>query len=63
MKEIMMPVLVLDDDCIRCEYLDIECTIKSRIYAEEQCVIQDIQLKCKDLGICTKLMKRMQGRT
>ena len=62
MKEIMMPVLVLDDDCRRCEFLDVHSEIKSQMWADEQVVDQDIQLKCSEVYKCRKLMKRMKSQ-
>ena len=58
MKEIMMPVLVMDEDCRNCEFLEIESSIKRQIWAEEVCIEQEMEIKCKDVHKCERLMKR-----
>ena len=58
MKEIMMPVLVMDEDCRSCEFLEIESNIKSQTWAEEVCVEQELEIRCKDVYKCERLMKR-----
>ena len=62
MKEIMMPVLVLDDDCLKCEFLNIESEVKGRMYANEECVHQEILIKCEDVYRCRKLLKRLEEK-
>lgn len=62
MKEIMMPVLVLDDDCKNCEYINIESEVKGRVYANEECVHQEIVIKCVDVYRCRKLLKRLEEK-
>ena len=62
MKEIMMPVLVLDDDCMKCEFLNIESEVKGRMYANEECVHQEILIKCADVYRCRKLLKRLEEK-
>lgn len=62
MKEIMMPVLVLDDECVKCEDLDIYGEVKGRVYAEADCVHQEIQIRCRDVYKCKRLLKRMEKK-
>ena len=62
MKEIMMPVTVMDEDCWSCEFLDIESCIKRQMWAEEVCIEQELEIRCKDVHKCERLMKRA-GRT
>ena len=60
MKEIKMPVLVLDDDCMKCEDLDIGSQTKRQIWAEDQCISQEVVVMCSNLKKCERLMKRME---
>lgn len=62
MKEIMMPVLVLDEDCKKCEFMDIESEIKGKVYANEECVHTEILIKCRDVYRCRKLLKRLSEK-
>ena len=62
MKEIMMPVLVMDDECTKCEDLDIYGEVKGRLYAGEDCVHQEIQIRCRDVYKCKRLMKRLEKK-
>ena len=62
MKEITFPVLVLDDECRTCEFLDVRSEIKSQMWADEQVVCQEIQLKCSEVYKCRRLQKRLQGK-
>ena len=62
MKEIMMPVLVMDDDCMKCEDLDIESSARTRIYAGYECVNQDVIVKCSSVYKCERLKKRMEKK-
>ena len=58
MKEIMMPVKVMDEECRCCEFLDIESCIKYQTWANEVCVEQELEIRCKDVDKCERLMKR-----
>ena len=55
-----MPVLVLDEDCRKCEYLDIVSETVSRIYADCECIEQEIRIRCKDMDRCQRLLKRLK---
>lgn len=57
-----MPVLVLDDDCKNCEYINIESEVKERVYANEECVHQEIVIKCVDVYRCRKMLKRLEEK-
>ena len=57
-----MPVLVLDDDCVKCEFLNIGSEVKARMYADEECVHQEILIKCADVYRCRKLLKRLEEK-
>lgn len=58
MKEIMMPVLLLDEGCRTCEFLEIESYIKNQMWSGEVCVNQDIEIRCKDVVKCQRLRER-----
>lgn len=60
MKEITMPVLVIDEDCRTCEDLDIVSDTKTRMYADEVCISQEIQVRCSNVYKCKRLMKRLK---
>ena len=62
MKEIMMPVLVLDDECRTCDELNIISECKSRIYADNDCIEQEIQIRCSDIYKCERLLKRLEKK-
>lgn len=62
MKEIMLPVLVLDDDCMQCDELDIDQVTRSRFYAGDECVEQEITISCKHVYRCYKLLKKLQEK-
>ena len=61
MKEIMLPVHVIDDDCRTCEELDIVSDVQ-RLYAGSECVAQDIHLMCSNMNKCTKIRKRLEEK-
>ena len=60
MKEITFPVLVLDEECRKCDELNIVSEIKSRMYADEQCIGQEILVRCSDVYKCHRLQKRLK---
>ena len=62
MKEIRMPVLVLDDDCMTCELFDITSVTKQRMYADDRCVSQEIEIRCDHLKLCEKIRKRLEKK-
>lgn len=62
MKEITFPVLVLNDDCRQCEDLDIVSFNKSRIYADNECVTQETQVRCANVYRCKRIQERLQKR-
>jgi hypothetical protein len=62
MKEINFPVLVLDDECLTCDELDIVSDTRSRMYSEDQCVIQDTLVRCSNVYKCMKIQKRLEQR-
>ena len=62
MKEVMIPVLVMDDDCLKCDDFDIESVVKSRLYADDECVQQEISVRCKDVYKCHRLLKRLMEK-
>ncbi len=62
MKEIMFPVKVLDDDCLTCDLFDITSVAKTRLYADDRCIHQDIEIQCEHLKLCEKIRKRMEKK-
>lgn len=60
MEEITFPVLVLDDECRTCDDLEIVSDIKTRIYADDVCVSQEVQVRCSNVYKCQRLMKRLR---
>ena len=60
MKEIKMPVLVLDDDCMKCGDLDIGMQTKRQVWAGDELVGQEIVVMCSNLEKCERLMKRLE---
>ena len=62
MKEIMMPVLVLDDECRTCDELNIISECKGRIYADCACIEQEIQIRCSEIYKCERLLKRLEKK-
>ena len=62
MKEIIFPVLVLDDDCKTCEELDIVSDTRTRMYAEDKCVQQDTLVRCSNVYKCMRIQKRLQEK-
>ena len=62
MKEIMMPVLIMDEDCKTCDELDVISECKMRMYADNDCVDQVIQIRCKDVYKCERLLKRLEKK-
>ena len=62
MKEINFPVLVLDDDCKTCEELDIVSDTRTRMYAEDKCVYQDILVRCSNVYKCMRTQKRLEEK-
>lgn len=62
MKEIMMPVLLMDEECRNCEFIEIQSCIKDQMWAEETCIDQNIELRCKDVKKCERL-RRKYNRT
>ena len=61
MKEIMFPVLVLDDDCRICEDLDIVYDTET-MYAEDECTYNDMQIRCSNVYKCVKIQERLKKR-
>ena len=59
LKEILFPVIVLDDDCKTCEELDIVSSCE-RLYAGEQCISQDTQVRCRNVYKCMKMLKMLK---
>ena len=59
MKEITFPVLVLDDDCMTCEELDIVSDTRTRYYAGDKCVDQDMLIRCKNVYMCMRIRERL----
>ena len=62
MKEIIFPVLVLDDDCKTCEELDIVSDTRTRMYVEDKCVQQDTLVRCSNVYKCMRIQKRLQEK-
>lgn len=62
MNIIMMPVLLLDKDCRECDELDVISEVKGRIYADDECVEQELQIRCKDVYKCQRLLKRLRKK-
>ena len=62
MKEINFPVLVLDDDCKTCEELDIMSDTRTRMYADDKCVKQDILVRCSNVYKCMRIRKRLEEK-
>ena len=62
MKEIMFPVLLMDDDCRLCEDLDIDSSTRTRLYSGDECVYQEIIVKCANVYKCEKIKKRMEKK-
>lgn len=62
MKEINFPVLVMDDDCRTCEDLDIVSDTKMRMYAGDECIIQDIKVRCNNVYKCKRIQERLIGK-
>ena len=62
MKEITFPVLVLDDDCKTCEELDIVSDTRTRMYADDECIEQDILVRCSNVYKCMRIQKRLKEK-
>ena len=62
MKEIRMPVQILDDDCMTCELFNIKSVTKQRMYADDRCVSQEIEIQCDLLKLCEKIKKRLERK-
>lgn len=62
MKEIIFPVLVLDDECRFCEELDIVSDTRTRMYADGECVDQDTLVMCSNVYKCMEIQKRLKQR-
>ena len=62
MKEINMPVMVMDDDCLTCDLFDITSVAKTRLYAEDRCIKQEITIQCEHLKLCEKIRKRIEKK-
>ena len=62
MKEIMIPVLLLDDDCKLCDELDVISECKGRIYAGDECIEQEITIRCNNIYKCQSLLKRLEKK-
>ena len=62
MKEIIFPVLVLDDDCKTCEELDIVSNTRTRMYADDECVEQDTLVRCSNVYKCMRIQKRLKEK-
>ncbi len=62
MKEIMFPVLVMDDDCMICEDLNIVSDTRTRMYAGEKCIDQDTLVRCSNVYKCMRIQKRLKER-
>jgi hypothetical protein len=62
MKEINMPVMVMDDDRLTCDLFDITSVAKTRLYADDRCIKQDITIQCDHLKLCEKIRKRMEKK-
>ena len=58
MKEINIPVLVLDDTCRTCEELDIEMCV-SKLYDVDECVNYDRQARCVHIRMCKNIQKQI----
>ena len=59
MKEILFPVIVLDDDCRTCEELDIVSCVR-RLYAGGKCIGNDVQLSCHNVYKCMKMQEMLK---
>ncbi len=62
MKEIMFPVLVMDDACMICEDLNIVSDTRTRMYAGEKCIDQDTLVRCSNVYKCMRIQKRLKER-
>lgn len=62
MKEIMMPVLLMDEDCRTCEFMELESSIRNQMWAEEMCIAQEVEVRCRDVHKCERL-RRKYNRT
>ena len=62
MKEINMPVMVMDDDCLTCDLFDITSVAKTRLYADDRCIKQEITIQCVHLKLCEMIRKRMEKK-
>lgn len=62
MKEIMIPVLLLDDDCKLCDELDVISECKCRIYADDDCIEQEITVRCNNIYKCQRMLKRLEKK-
>ena len=62
MKEITFPVMVLDDECRTCEELDIVSDTRTRMYAGDECVSQEIRVRCSNVYRCMKIQKRLEKK-
>lgn len=60
MKEITFPVLVLEEECRKCEELDIVSDTRTRIYAGDQCVDQDTLVRCSNVYKCMRIQERLK---
>ena len=62
MKEINYPVLVLDDDCRTCDELEIISETRARMYANDECVDQDILVRCSNVYKCHHIQERLKKK-
>ena len=62
MKEIMFPVLVLDDECRICEELDIVSDTRTRMYADNYYISQDTLVRCNNVYKCMRIQERLKKR-
>ena len=63
MKEIMMPVQVLNDDCATCQFIEISSQMANQLWADDRVVNQDIVIRCSNLGMCERLVKEAEKAT
>ena len=55
-------MLVLNDECLTCDELDIVSDTKARMYSGDQCVDQDMLVRCSNVYKCMRIQKRLKQR-
>ena len=60
MQEIMMPVKLLNNRCLTCEYINIDSNGVQKVYTGEGLVSQQIDIHCMHLSQCEYLKRKWE---